>query len=185
MLTPTEEVAVLFSNAEIQQCIRELAQAIRQDYSGKDLLVICILKGAFIFMADLIRAIDLPLEIDFMSVSSYGAATVSTGEVRIMKDLDRSIQDRHVLIVEDMVDSGLTLHYIMEILQKRQPASIKVCTLLNKPSRRTTPVKVDYVGFDIDNVFIVGYGLDYAEQYRGLPYIGILNPHVYESREKE
>lgn len=136
-------------------------------------------------MADLIRAIDLPLEIDFMSVSSYGAATVSTGEVRIMKDLDRSIQDRHVLIVEDMVDSGLTLHYIMEILQKRQPASIKVCTLLNKPSRRTTPVKVDYVGFDIDNVFIVGYGLDYAEQYRGLPYIGILNPHVYESREKE
>ena len=98
-----------------------------------------------------------------------------------MKDLDRSIQDRHVLIVEDMVDSGLTLHYIMEILQKRQPASIKVCTLLNKPSRRTTPVKVDYVGFDIDNVFIVGYGLDYAEQYRGLPYIGILNPHVYKS----
>lgn len=170
---------IILSKEQISERVRELGEIITQDYIDKQLFVIGILRGAAVFMADLIRQIDLPMELDFMAVSSYGISTKSSGVVRIVKDLDSTITDKDVLIVEDIVDSGLTLKYIVENLKSRKPASIKLCTLLDKPSRRVADVEVQYNGFIIPDEFVVGYGLDYGEKYRNLPYIGVLKPEVY------
>lgn len=175
-----DQVTILFSEEEIKAKVKDMGSAISLDYNGEELLVIGILKGAFIFMADLVRQINVPLQIDFMDVSSYGTSTVSSGEVRIMKDLDYSIEGKNVLIVEDIVDSGLTLHYISEILRKRNPKTLKLACLLDKPSRRKSLTYPDYIGFSIADEFVVGYGLDYAEYYREYPAICILQPSVYE-----
>ncbi len=175
-----QEVDIMYSEAEVQAKVKEIGQQITQDYQGKNLLVVGILKGAFMFMADLVRHIDLHLELDFMSVSSYGSSTISSGEVRIIKDLDYSIKDKDVLIIEDIIDTGLTLKYIKEILHQREPQSIKTCCLLDKPSRRKANIVPDYVGFSIPDKFIVGYGLDYAEIYRNYPAVCVLKPSVYE-----
>lgn len=165
---------ILISEEQLKKRIKELGEQIAADYKGKDLVVIGILKGAILFLSDLIKEIDLPLVIDFMAVSSYGSSTSSSGVVRILKDLDEDIEGKDVLIIEDIVDTGLTLNYLLGNLQARKPNSIKICCCLDKPSRRTAPVKVDYVGFEIEDEFVVGYGLDYAEKYRNLPYIGVL-----------
>ena len=171
---------VLFTEAELNERISELGEQITADYEGKSLIVVGILKGSNIFTSDLVRKINLPLKMDFMAVSSYGNATESTGVVKILKDLDRGIEGEHVLIVEDIVDSGLTLKYLKDILLTRNPASIKVCTLLDKPARRKEDIKPDYLGYEVPDEFIVGYGIDYAEHYRNLPYVGILKREVYE-----
>ena len=166
---------VLIPHAQIQARVAELGAQISADYSGKDLTVIGILKGSVLFMADLIRAISMPLAIDFMAVTSYGASTTSSGNVRILKDLDSSITGRHLLIVEDIIDSGRTLSYLIDILEKRNPSSIRLCTLLDKPERRVKKqVHVDYTCFTIPDEFVVGYGLDYDQKYRNLPYIGVV-----------
>ena len=170
---------ILFSETELATRIKELGQAITADYAGKEILMIGVLRGAVIFMSDLARAIDLPVAVDFMAVSSYGAATSSSGVVRILKDLDEDVENKHVLIVEDIIDSGLTLNYLMENLWSRKPASIKICTLLNKPERRKVEVPIAYNGFTIPDYFVIGYGLDYAEKYRNLPFIGVLKPEAY------
>jgi len=175
-----EEIEVLFTEEEVKLKIKELARKITCDYAGQDILVVGILKGAFIFMADLVREIELPLQLDFMDVSSYGHSTVSSGEVRIMKDLEESIEGKNVLIVEDIIDTGLTLNYISEILKKRGPKSLRICCLLDKPSRRRSSIQPDYTGYAIEDLFVVGWGLDYAERYRNYPAIGILNPAVYK-----
>ena len=169
----------LFSEEELQKKVAELGAAITEEYRAKDLLIVTVLKGAVVFLADLLRKIDTPAEIDFMVVSSYGAGTKSSGVVKIVKDLDVPLKDRHILIVEDILDSGLTLSYIKGILQDRGPASIRIATLLDKPARRKAYLKADYVGFEVPDEFVVGYGLDYDEKYRNLPYIGILKPEVY------
>ncbi|WP_371381653.1 hypoxanthine phosphoribosyltransferase [Sporomusa aerivorans] len=171
---------ILFSEAELATRIKELGQAITADYAGKEILMIGVLRGAVIFMSDLARAIELPVAVDFMAVSSYGAATSSSGVVRILKDLDEDVENKHVLIVEDIIDSGLTLNYLMENLWSRKPASIKICTLLNKPDRRKADVPIAYNGFTIPDYFVVGYGLDFAEKYRNLPFIGVLKPEAYQ-----
>ena len=171
---------VLVTEEELRTRVKELGEAITAAYEGKELLVVGILKGSSVFMSDLIREIQLPLNIDFMIVSSYGNATESTGVVKIIKDIEQSISDKHVLIVEDIIDSGLTLKYLTEMLHMRKPASVKLCTLLDKPAGRKVEVNVDYVGFEMPDEFIVGYGIDYAEGYRNLPYVGILKPEVYE-----
>lgn len=170
---------ILYTPELIRAKVKEMGENISKDYAGEEILVVGILKGAFIFMADLIREIDLPLEIDFMDVSSYGGSAVSSGEVRIMKDLDDSVEGKNILLVEDIVDTGLTLEYIKGILKRREPKSLKVCCLLDKPSRRKSNVHPDYVGFSIPDEFIVGYGLDYAERYRNYPAVCILKPSVY------
>ena len=170
---------VRLTEEQIAKRVKELGEIITKDYKGKNLFVIGILRGASVFMSDLIREIKLPLEIDFMAVSSYGVSTKSSGVVRIAKDLDSTIGDKDVLVVEDIVDTGLTLKYIVENLQSRKPASVKICTLLDKPSRRVTDVEVAYNGFTIPDEFVVGYGLDYGEIYRNLPYIGVLKPEIY------
>ena len=170
---------VLIDADTIQARIRELGKEIAGVYRGQDLLLISVLKGSIVFMADLIRAINLPHEIDFMATSSYGSGTQSSGAVRILKDLNKSIENRNVLIVEDIIDSGNTLNYLVRILQERQPASLRIVTLLDKPERREVETKVDWIGFSIPNDFVVGYGLDYNELYRNLPYIGVLKPEVY------
>ena len=167
-----EKISVLLSEEEVDKKIRELAGQITGDYAGKMPHFICILKGGVFFMTELSKHIGIPVTIDFMSVSSYGDGTESSGRVRIVKDLDESIEGRDVLIVEDIIDSGRTLSYLMEMLKNRKPASLKLCTLLDKPERRVTPVTVDYVGFRIPDEFVVGYGLDYKQMYRNLPYIG-------------
>jgi tRNA(Ile)-lysidine synthase len=171
---------ILLTSEEIQAKIAELGEEITTDYQGKNLLLLGTLKGAVPFIADLARAIRLPLEIDYMAVSSYGNATESSGVVRILKDLEGPVQHKHVLIVEDIVDSGMTLHYLMDVLRQRKPLSLRVCALLDKQRERVKPVKMDYTGFQIPNQFVVGYGLDYAQRYRNLPYIGILKPTVYQ-----
>lgn len=171
---------VLFTEAELNERISELGEQITADYEGKSLIVVGILKGSNIFTSDLVRKVNLPLKMDFMAVSSYGNATESTGVVKILKDLDRDIEGEHVLIVEDIVDSGLTLKYLKDILLTRNPASVKVCTLLDKPARRKENIKPDYLGYEVPDEFIVGYGIDYAERYRNLPYVGILKREVYE-----
>jgi len=171
---------ILFSGEEIQRRVAELGGQISADYAGKELLVVGILKGAMIFLADLVRHITVPTYFDFVAVSSYGASTQSSGVVRILKDIDRSIEGRHVLIVEDIVDTGLTLNYLVENFKSRGPAGVKVCTLLDKPSRRVVPVDIDYNGFVIPDEFVVGYGLDYNERYRNFPYIMVLSPRVYK-----
>jgi hypoxanthine phosphoribosyltransferase len=172
---------ILISEAEIAKKVTELGQMISRDYKDLNPLCICVLKGAVPFMADLIRKIEIPLEMDFMAVSSYGSSTKSSGVVRILKDLEASVEGRHVLVVEDIIDSGLTLSYLNAILKGRKAASVKVATLLDKPARRTVNLKPDYCGFEIPDEFVVGYGLDYAEKYRNLPYIGVLKEEVYSS----
>ena len=171
---------VLLTSEVIQAKVAELGQRIAADYRGRNLLLLGTLKGAVPFIGDLARAIDLPLEIDYMAVSSYGNATESSGVVRILKDLEGPVQHKNVLIVEDIVDSGQTLHYLMDVLRQRKPLSLRVCALLDKGRERVKSVKLDYTGFAIPDRFVVGYGLDYAQLYRNLPYIGILKPSVYE-----
>jgi len=171
---------ILITEEQIQAKIRELGQLISRDYAGQDLLLICVLKGAISFLADLMREITIPHEIDFMAISSYGASTESSGVVRILKDLDTNIEGRNVLIVEDIVDTGRTLDYITQNLKTRRPKSVRICTLLNKPSRREIDIPLDYVGFEIPNKFVIGYGLDFAEIYRSLPYIGVLKKEKYD-----
>ena len=170
---------VLFSEEQLKNRVQEIARQITADYQGKEIMLISVLRGSFVFMADLCRAIDLPCTLDFMAVSSYGKGTKSSGQVQITKDLSEDITDRHIIVVEDILDSGNTLSYLLKILENRYPASIRLCTLLDKPDRRVKPVQVHYSGFTIPDAFVVGYGLDYAEKYRNLPYIGILKPRVY------
>jgi hypoxanthine phosphoribosyltransferase len=172
---------ILIPEDVLQARIQMLAGAIAEDYAGKDVVLVGVLKGAMMFMVDLARCIDIPLEIDFMAVSSYGASTESSGIVRIVKDLETPIADRHVLVVEDIVDSGLTLRYLMDLLEQRKPASIRVCALLDKGKAAESGVEPAYLGFTIPDRFVVGYGLDYAQRYRNLPYIGVLRPRVYQS----
>lgn len=170
---------ILLSAGAIQKRVRELGEAISRDYAGREVFLVGVLKGAWVFLADLARQITVPASFDFMSVSSYGAATRSSGVVQIIKDIEESIEGRHVIIVEDIVDSGLTLSYLVSMLKTRHPASLKVCVLLDKPDRRVTPVDLDYVGFAIPDAFVVGYGLDYAGNYRHVPYVFTLRPEVY------
>lgn len=171
---------ILITGAQLQARSVELGGAISRDYAGQDLLLVCVLKGAFVFLSDLARAIRIPHAIDFMAISSYGGArTESSGVVRILMDLNTNIENRNVLIVEDIIDTGRTLAYITENLQTRNPASLKICTLLNKLGRREVDVPIAYVGFDIPNEFVVGYGLDYNEIYRNLPFVGVLKPELY------
>lgn len=170
---------VLISEEELKAKVKELGAQIAQDYKDKNPLLISVLKGATVFLADLIRAMDIPLGIDFIATSSYGNSDTSSGIVRILMDLESSIRGRHVLVVEDIVDTGHTLHYLMNILSARGPASLRLCVLLDKPQRREVPIKADYVGFRIPDYFVVGYGLDYAEKYRNLPFVGVLKPELY------
>ena len=174
---------VLFSQEELQTRIRELGAQLSEDYRGKTPTMVCILKGAIMFYTDLVRSMDIPLTMDFMAVSSDGNSTKSSGEVEIRKDLSTSIEGKHVVIVEDIVDSGFTLTYLTRLLNTRGAKSIKLCTLLDKPSRRAPGItlRADYSGFAVGNEFVVGYGLDYAELYRNLPYIGVLKPEIYEN----
>jgi hypoxanthine phosphoribosyltransferase len=175
-----EDIAeVLVSEQEIQDKIAQLAKAIDEDYRGKELLLVGVLKGAVMVMADLARALETPVSMEFMAVSSYGSSTSSSGVVRILKDLDREIEGRHVLVVEDIIDSGLTLNWLLRNMRSRNPASVEVCALLRKPEAAKVDVQVKYVGFDIPSEFVVGYGLDYAERYRDLPFVGLLKPEVY------
>lgn len=170
---------ILLDSDVIAQRVHELGQSIEQEYTGKDLLLVSVLKGSIVFMADLVRAISIPHEVDFMATSSYGSDTTSSGVVRILKDLNVSIHGRNVVLVEDIIDSGHTLTYLARLLQERQPATLRIMALLDKPSRREAPIEVQWVGFSIPNEFVVGYGLDYNELYRNLPYIGVLKPSVY------
>ncbi|MFC3772368.1 hypoxanthine phosphoribosyltransferase [Paenibacillus sp. GCM10012303] len=170
---------VLFSEEQIRHKVAELGETIARDFEGRNPLVICVLKGAFIFMADLVKHIPIPLEIDFMAVSSYGQSTKSSGVVKIIKDLDVTVEGRDVLIVEDIIDSGLTLSYLIDVLERRNALSVTVVTLFDKPARRSVELEPDYKGFTLPDEFIVGYGLDYGEKYRNLPYIGVLKPEVY------
>lgn len=172
----------LFSEGQIREKVGELAAALVEDYKGRTPLVIGILSGCYPFIADLTRAMDMPLEVDFMACSSYGGSTKSSGVVRILKDLNQSIEGRDILIVEDIIDTGLTLQYLVENLRTRMPNSIEICALLDKSAARTESVSVKYTGFVCPNRFVVGYGLDYAGQFRNLPYIGVLKPEVYESK---
>lgn len=169
---------VLISEQEIQEKVEELGAQLSKDYEGKDVLFVCVLKGAIMFMSDLSKKVTIPMGMDFMAVSSYGASTQSSGVVRIIKDLDASIENRHVVIIEDIIDSGLTLSYLMKNLQSRKPASLKICTLLDKPARRTVDISPDYSGFTIEDKFVVGYGLDYDEKFRNVPYIFIPKQEV-------
>ena len=173
---------ISFSEEEIAARVRELGAQIAADYRDAKETVYCvgILKGAAVFFTDLVRAIEHPVSFDFMIVSSYGDATVSSGQVKILKDLDFSIENKHVIIVEDIIDSGTTMRYLRQMLEGRHPKSIKLCAFLSKPSRRVAPVKIDYLGYEVPEEFLVGYGLDYAEKYRNLPYIGVLKHSVYE-----
>ena len=179
MTVPGEIDEVLVSEQEIQDKIGELAKAIDEDYRGKEILLVGVLKGAVMVMADLARALETPVSMEFMAVSSYGSSTSSSGVVRILKDLDREIADQHVLVVEDIIDSGLTLNWLLRNMRSRGPASVEVCALLRKPEAAKVDVPVKYVGFDIADEFVVGYGLDYAERYRDLPFVGRLKPEVY------
>ena len=172
---------ILFSEEQLKARVREIAGQIDRDFAGKEPMLISVLRGSFIFMADLMRSITLPCTVDFMAVSSYGAGTTSSGQVKITKDLSESIEGRDIIVVEDILDSGNTLSYLLKLLEARHPASIRLCTLLDKPERRTKPVAVQYSGFSIPDEFVVGYGLDFAEKYRNLPYIGVLKPCVYEA----
>jgi hypoxanthine phosphoribosyltransferase len=169
---------ILIEQDHLQARIRELGEEVSRDYAGRDLLLVGVLKGAVFFMADLMRELTVPCEIDFMAISSYGAQTDSSGVVRILKDLDTNIAGRDVLVVEDIIDSGLTLSYLMRSLKARKPGSLEVCALMTKPERREIEVPVRYVGFEIPNKFVIGYGLDFAERYRNLPYVAVLHPDL-------
>ncbi|QSO47951.1 hypoxanthine phosphoribosyltransferase [Alicyclobacillus mengziensis] len=170
---------ILFTEEQLMNAVGELGTQLSQDYAGKNPLFICVLKGAVMFMADLVKRIDIPMEMDFMAISSYGASSKSSGVVRILKDLDRSVEGRDLVIVEDIIDTGLTLAYLKEILQHRRAKSVKVAALFDKPEGRQVDIVPDYKCFDVPNAFIVGYGLDYAEHYRNLPFVGVLKPDVY------
>ena len=170
----SDKISVLISEEDVEKRIQEIGSAISKEYEGKCVHLICVLKGGVFFACELAKRISVPVTIDFMSVSSYGDDTKSSGVVRIVKDLDESLKDKDVLIVEDIIDSGNTLYYLMDVLQRRKPASLHLCTLLDKPDRRVKDVKVDYTGFEIPDEFVVGYGLDYAQKYRNLPYIGVV-----------
>ncbi len=171
---------VYYSEEKLQSIVKELGRQISEDYKNKNLLLVSVLKGSVVFMADLMRAITVPCEIDFMCVSSYASGTTSSGVVKIIKDLDINLEGKDVLIVEDILDSGRTLNYIISILEKRNPASIKICTLLDKPERRVVDLYADYSGAEVPDEFVVGYGLDYDEKYRNLPYVGVLKEEVYQ-----
>lgn len=171
---------ILYDEGTLKEKVKELGRAITEDYKGKTPFLIGVLKGCFVFMADVCREIDLACDIDFMAVSSYGNGTSTTGAVSITKDLSRDIEGRDVIIIEDILDSGVTLSYLKKYLANRNPASIKICTLFDKPARRTADIAADYVGFTCPDEFIVGYGLDYSEKYRNLPFIGVLKPEIYE-----
>ena len=177
MLNDIQEI--LFSKEKLEQIVKQLGEKISRDYQGKNLLLVSVLKGSVVFMADLMRAISVPCRIDFMAVSSYGSGVKTSGVVKIAKDLDIPLAGYDVLVVEDILDSGMTLSYILELLQSRGPKSIRLCTLFDKPDRRTANVKADYVGAVVPDEFIVGYGLDYDEKYRNLPFVGVLKPQVY------
>lgn len=170
---------ILVSQEELAKRVEQLGQEITKDYAGQEILMIGVLRGAAIFMADLSRAIKVPVALDFMAVSSYGNSTSSSGVVRIIKDLDEDVKGKHVLIVEDIIDSGLTLNYLIDYIKSRDPKSVKICTLLNKPDRRKVEVPIAYNGFTIPDYFVVGFGLDYAEKYRNLPFVGILKQDIY------
>lgn len=169
-----ENISVLISEADVDARIEELGKKISEDYAGKQVHLICVLKGSVFFMCELAKRITVPVSMDFMSVSSYGDGTASSGVVRIAKDLDETLEGKDVLVIEDIIDSGRTLSYLLDVLAKRRPNSMKLCTLLDKPDRRVCEVNVDYVGFEIPDEFVVGYGLDYAQKYRNLPYIGVV-----------
>ncbi len=170
---------ILFTQEEIADIVRNMGRQISEDYKGKNLLLVGVLKGSLVFMADLMREITVPCSLDFLSVSSYGGGTVTSGEVRILKDLDSSLEGKDLLIVEDILDSGVTLSFLLKTLSARRPASIRLCTLLDKPERRRVDIHADYIGASVPDEFIVGYGLDYAEKYRNVPYIGVLKPEIY------
>jgi len=184
MLKNREIDEILITEEKKKKKITELGKKITQDYRGKDLVFVGVLRGAVIFMADLARAISSPMIFDFIAISSYGAATESSGVVRILKDLDETIAGKDVLIVEDIVDTGLTLDYLLRILKSRKPSSLKVCTFLNKGARRKVKVKINYSGFDIPNKFVVGYGLDYVGKFRNVPFVFTLNPEIYQGELK-
>ena len=170
---------ILLSGEQVQARVAELGAQLAADYDGRDPVLVSVLKGSIIFLADLVRAMPIPLSIDLMEVSSYGASTESSGQVRILKDLSTSIAAREVIVVEDIIDTGLTLNYLLRYLHDKGPASIRICCLLDKPARRLAEIEIDYRGFTIPDRFVIGYGLDYGERYRNLPYIGVLRPSVY------
>lgn len=172
--------SILYSEEELAARIKELGAQISKDFEGKNLILVSVLKGSVVFMADLMRAVTIPAEIDFMCVSSYGKGSKTSGVVRIIKDLDNDLTGKDILLVEDILDSGVTLNYLREMLLHRNPNSIHICTLLDKPARRKADIYADYSGFEVPDEFIVGYGLDYAEKYRNIPYIGVLKPEIYE-----
>jgi len=170
---------ILLSGEQVQARVAELGAQLAADYDGREPVLVSVLKGSIIFLADLVRAMPIPLSIDLMEVSSYGTSTESSGQVRILKDLSTSIEGREVIVVEDIIDTGLTLNYLLRYLHDKGPASIRICCLLDKPARRLAPIEIDYRGFTIADRFVIGYGLDYGERYRNLPYIGVLRPSVY------
>jgi hypoxanthine phosphoribosyltransferase len=176
---------ILLSSEQVQARVAELGAQLAVDYTGRDPVLVSVLKGSIIFLADLVRAMPIPLSIDLMEVSSYGASTESSGQVRILKDLSTSIEGREVVVVEDIIDTGLTLNYLLRYLHDKGPASIKICCLLDKPARRLAEIEIDYRGFTIPDRFVIGYGLDYGERYRNLPYIGVLRPSVYSPATPE
>ncbi len=181
MIDPSYIEKILIPEDRLQQRICELGAQISRDYEGQDLLLLSVLKGSIMFLSDLMRCITIPHAIDFMATSSYGAGFESSGVVRILKDLDAPIQGRNVLIVEDIIDTGHTLDYLLRSLRARSPKTLRICTLLNKPGRREVDVHVDYIGFDIPDEFVLGYGLDYMDLYRNLPYVAVLAPHLYQT----
>ena len=185
MATMHDDISkVLLSEEKIAEIVQNMGKQISKDYEGKNLLMVSVLKGSLLFMADLMREVTVPCEIDFLSVSSYGNGTQTSGEVRILKDLDASLEGKDLLVVEDILDSGVTLSFLLKNLSARNPASIRLCTFFDKPERRRVDIHADYVGASVPDEFIVGYGLDYAEKYRNLPYVGVLKPEIYTS-EKE
>lgn len=169
---------ILIEQEQIQRRVAEMGRQITEDYRGTELVLVCVLKGSSVLTADLMRAIDLPLSVDFIAISSYGESTKTSGVVRLVKDMEEDISGKHVLVVEDIVDTGLTLNYLLEALHVRKPASLKVCALLSKPARRRVEVPTHYLGFTIDDYFVVGYGLDFKNRYRNLPYVGVLDPSL-------
>jgi hypoxanthine phosphoribosyltransferase len=176
---------ILLTDAQIQARVVELGAELSRDYDGRDPVLVSVLKGSIIFLADLVRAMEISLSVDLMEVSSYGASTESSGQVRILKDLSRPIEGREVVVVEDIIDTGLTLNYLLRYLREKGPASLRICCLLDKPARRLAPIEIAYRGFTIPDRFVIGYGLDYDEHYRNLPYIGVLRPSVYGAAPPE
>jgi hypoxanthine phosphoribosyltransferase len=176
---------ILLTDAQIQARVVELGAELSRDYDGRDPVLVSVLKGSIIFLADLVRAMEISLSVDLMEVSSYGASTESSGQVRILKDLSRPIEGREVVVVEDIIDTGLTLNYLLRYLREKGPSSLRICCLLDKPARRLAPIEIAYRGFTIPDRFVIGYGLDYDEHYRNLPYIGVLRPSVYAAAPPE